>query len=81
MAFVSASPKNINFINKTSSAMIGPGQYDVDSSQHKQIMSILRPKKNAPFNATTGRGLLANKSSKTPGPGEYESKVGIFEKQ
>ena len=50
MAFVSASPKNIQFINRTSAEAIGPGQYDIDSNEHKQLMAMLRPKKNAPFN-------------------------------
>ena len=50
MAFVNESPKAINFINRTSSDNLGPGQYDVDSTEHKQLMAVLRPKKAAPFN-------------------------------
>ena len=55
MAFVSASPKNIQFANRTSAPAVGPGQYDIDSTEHKQLMAMLRPKKNAPFNQTAKR--------------------------
>ena len=50
MAFVSSSPKKLDFNNRTSSETLGPGQYDIDSSEHKQLMAVLRPKKTAPFN-------------------------------
>lgn len=107
MAFVSASPKNIQFANRSSAQAVGPGQYDIDSTEHKQLMAMLRPKKNAPFNQTAKRPHHAEPRKtfrQTPGkltipniclfsnqresqsffflgPGQYDSKVGIFEKQ
>ena len=57
MAFVNASPSKYDFKNKTSSDNLGPGHYDVDSTEHKQLMAVLRPKKTAPFNQTAKRTL------------------------
>ena len=57
MAFVNSSPQKYDFKNKTSSDNLGPGQYDIDSVEHKQLMSVLRPKKTAPFNQTAKRTL------------------------
>ena len=71
MAFVSSSPQKYNFANKTSSQNLGPGQYDVDSTEHKQLMSVLRPKKTAPFNQTATRTLHKD-DTKTNIPGKQE---------
>ena len=80
MAFVNTSPQKYDFKNRTSSENLGPGQYDVDSTEHKQLMAVLRPKKAAPFNASAKRTLHKNdlKEDK-PGPGAYNEKVAIFE--
>lgn len=81
MAFVNSSPKKYDFHNRTSSENLGPGQYDVDSVEHKQLMAVLRPKKAAPFNATAERTLHKNdKKENKPGPGAYNGMVGVFEK-
>ena len=52
MAFVNSSPSKYDFKNRTSSDNLGPGQYDIDSTEHKNLMAVLRPKKTAPFNAS-----------------------------
>ena len=45
MSFINSSPKQIEFGNQTSLANLGPGQYDMDSTEHKQLMSVLHPNK------------------------------------
>jgi hypothetical protein len=70
MAFINSSPKQIEFANQTSSANLGPGQYDIDSTEHKQLMSVLRPKKTAPFNQTEKRVLHKN-DTKANVPGKF----------
>ena len=60
MAFVNSSPQKYDFKNRTSSDNLGPGQYDVDSVEHKSLMAVLRPKKTAPFNQTAIRTLHKN---------------------
>lgn len=55
MAFVSQSPKKPDFKNQTSTDKLGPGEYDVESSEHKKLMAALYPKKSAPFNQTFTR--------------------------
>ena len=44
-------------------------------------MAVLRPKKAAPFNASTKRKLHKDDTKDNiPGPGSYNGKVGVFEK-
>ena len=64
MAFVNLSPKGI-FQNSSPTLSIGPGSYDIDGSTHKELMSVLYPKKNAPFMTTEARDPIKDK--KTPG--------------
>ena len=75
MAFVNSSPKNITFHTKASQDHLGPGSYDVDATDHKKLMSILRPKKTAPFNQTSKRGF--NKSN-SPTPGKSLRRLSCF---
>ena len=55
MAFVSEKPLPANIVNKTAAANVGPGQYDIDSVAHKQLMAAIYPKKTAPFNSSDPR--------------------------
>lgn len=72
MAFVNTSPKKYDFKNQTSSQNLGPGQYDVDSVEHKNLMAILRPKKTAPFNQSEKREFhQADKKRTKPGKSHF----------
>lgn len=69
MAFTSMQPLPGTLVNKKSpTANIGPGQYDVDSLAHKQLMAAIYPKKSAPFNSTNKReGIGGKNSARSPG--------------
>ena len=76
MAFVNSSPKQIDFRNRTSTDNLGPGHYDIDSKEHKQLMAVLRPKKAAPFNQSAKRTLhKVDMKSPTPGKRKQRSHV------
>ena len=68
MAFTSQDLKPHDFVRNSAAKGVGPGQYDVDSTAHKQLMAALYPKKTAPFNATEAK--LREKTSKSPVPGK-----------
>ena len=70
MAFVNQSPTKFDLSHKSAADLIGPGQYDVDSTQHKQLMAALYPKKTAPFNGTEGR---MRNAQNLPSPGKILS--------
>ena len=55
MAFVSEKPLPEDVANKTAAMNVGPGQYDIDSTAHKELMAAIYPKKAAPFNSTEKR--------------------------
>lgn len=55
MAFVSEKPLPPDITNKTAAGSVGPGQYDIDSLAHKELMAAIYPKKAAPFNSTEKR--------------------------
>eukprot|EP00354_Favella_ehrenbergii_P001691 CAMPEP_0170463468 /NCGR_PEP_ID=MMETSP0123-20130129/8567_1 /TAXON_ID=182087 /ORGANISM="Favella ehrenbergii, Strain Fehren 1" /LENGTH=347 /DNA_ID=CAMNT_0010728905 /DNA_START=11 /DNA_END=1054 /DNA_ORIENTATION=+ len=57
---------------KTAAINVGPGQYDIDSLQHKQLMAAIYPKKSAPFNSSDKRSKEILQKSISPGPGQYE---------
>ena len=46
---------------------MGPGAYDVDGFEHKQMMKALYPKKNAPFNQTDSRKSVLEPLVNNPG--------------
>ena len=52
MAFTSQGAEKYEFVRNSEASKkgLGPGQYDVDSTAHKQLMAALYPKKTAPFN-------------------------------
>ena len=62
MAFISEKPLPGDFSNKTAAANVGPGQYDIDSQAHKQLVAAIYPKKNAPFNSTDQRSPVRRNS-------------------
>ena len=53
MAFVNQSEKKLDFaiINALDSS-VGPGKYDRDTSDKKQTITSIFPRKNIPFNAS-----------------------------
>ena len=55
MAFTAQSTQKHDFVRNSASKSLGPGQYDIDSTAHKQLMAALYPKKMTPFNATASR--------------------------
>ena len=65
MAFTAQSPSKHDFVRNSAAKPLGPGQYDVDSTAHKQLMAALYPKKTAPFNQTEAK--LHRKESPVPG--------------
>lgn len=65
MAFTAQSPSKHDFVRNSAAKPLGPGQYDVDSTAHKQLMAALYPKKTAPFNQTEAK--LTRKESPVPG--------------
>ena len=67
MAFVSESKLPDTMAVKTGGFNVGPGQYDVDSLQHKQLMAAIYPKKSAPFNSTEKRTKEVPQKSVSPG--------------
>ena len=67
MAFVSESRLPDTVAVKTGAYTVGPGQYDVDSLQHKQLMAAIYPKKSAPFNSTEKRTKEVPQKSVSPG--------------
>ena len=58
MAFVSEKPLPPDIANKTAAVNVGPGQYDIDSIAHKELMAAIYPKKAAPFNSTDNRNKV-----------------------
>lgn len=50
---------------------IGPGAYDPESVRHKELVSTLYPRKQAPFNATESRQLGKTSSPKLEIPGNH----------
>ena len=68
MAFVNQSPTKFDFANRSAADLVGPGQYDVERTQHKQLMAALYPKKTAPFNGTEMR--MRNSSGVLNNPGK-----------
>ena len=67
MAFVSESRLPDTMAVRTGANNVGPGQYDVDSLQHKQLMAAIYPKKSAPFNSTEKRSKEVPQKSVSPG--------------
>ena len=67
MAFVSEKPLPETLAVKTAASNIGPGQYDIDSVAHKQLMAAIYPKRAAPFNSTDKRDKERKQSSSSPG--------------
>ena len=67
MAFVSESKLPESLAVKTAAVNVGPGQYDIDSLQHKQLMAAIYPKKSAPFNSTEKRTKEIPQKNKVPG--------------
>ena len=62
MAFVSESQRSQDFIGKSASGNLGPGEYYNEGLIHKQAMEAIYPKKTVPFNSNSER------------KGEYQSK-------
>ena len=67
MAFVSEKPLPPDVANRTAAANVGPGQYDVDSTAHKELMAAIYPKKVAPFNSTEKRAKERKQKDNSPG--------------
>lgn len=67
MAFVSEKPLPADMANKTAAGAVGPGQYDIDSVAHKQLMAAIYPKKTAPFNSTSDRKNEMSTAKLSPG--------------
>lgn len=67
MAFVSEKPLPDSVANKTAANDVGPGQYDIDSTAHKQLMAAIYPKKSAPFNASSTRDAERKPRHNSPG--------------
>ena len=67
MAFVSEKPLPADVANKTAAANVGPGQYDIDSTAHKELMAAIYPKKVAPFNSTEKRAKERKQKDNSPG--------------
>ena len=51
MAFVSESLRSQDFIGKSASGNLGPGEYYNEGLIHKQAMEAIYPKKAVPFNS------------------------------
>lgn len=78
MAFTSQGANKYDFVRNSGAKPLGPGQYDVDSTAHKQLMAALYPKKSAPFNQTEAK--LQRKES--PVPGKFQKRrLSILRKQ
>ena len=67
MAFVSERPLPESIAYKSGADGVGPGQYDIESTAHKQLMAAIYPKKYAPFNSTEKRNKVQPKKSAQPG--------------
>ena len=78
MAFTAQSPTKMDFVRNSAAKPLGPGQYDIDSTAHKQLMAALYPKKTAPFNATEAK--LQRKESPIPGKLTRKSETASFSK-
>ena len=59
--------------SKGATMNIGPGQYDVDSTAHKQLMAAIYPKKSAPFNSTAKKDAEKRSSPRSPGKFDDDS--------
>ena len=67
MAFVSEVKLPNTMAVKTAGNSVGPGQYDIDSLAHKQLMAAIYPKKSAPFNSTEKRTKEVTQKMVVPG--------------
>lgn len=59
MAFVNESQRTGPYHGKSETGSIGPGQYHNEGKNHKELMSNLYPKKNAPFNTKVRRDFAS----------------------
>ena len=56
--------------SKVSGKIVGPGTYDLENSAHKDMMSVLYPKRQPPFNISEARQAANASSPKLDGPGK-----------